>query len=394
MQSNFFYTRRETKRDEKMKIGIIGDIHLCYRQYGLDERERDFYLRWHQIIDNIINHEDIDFVFQLGDIFDTHIPSSIALHEYEKGIQKLLDNNIKYYSITGNHTIIRKKQNFMSPDDFFNQILDITSLDDASLIINNVFVAGVKYRSESDKEELIQVINQHAEEASNFNGLKILLLHQAIDTDLVYGAELSELDLPINVFDYIFIGHLHSMIQRKHGDCHIIYPGSIERSSTIEAKDAINRGKGFFILDAEMREHEYVKVPFYRDFLFVDFQDLSQIIELKKKIQLMSYKPIVELTFHSIDVDEAYNISEKIAKDCLKLNINVLNDIVEDDDKEKNDEESISSIQNMLRQKLPNEQAIFAYDLLKILNNNGKMSENMASAIELSDEYLRNNYCE
>ena len=26
-----------------MNIAIIGDLHLGYRQYGLDEREQDFY---------------------------------------------------------------------------------------------------------------------------------------------------------------------------------------------------------------------------------------------------------------------------------------------------------------------------------------------------------------
>ena len=38
-----------------MNIAIIGDVHLGYRQYGLDERETDFYQRWHQIIDAITN---------------------------------------------------------------------------------------------------------------------------------------------------------------------------------------------------------------------------------------------------------------------------------------------------------------------------------------------------
>ena len=67
-----------------MNIAIIGDLHLGYRQYGLDERERDFYQRWGQIIDDIISRKNIDIVLQLGDIFDTHIPSSIVCMNMRK----------------------------------------------------------------------------------------------------------------------------------------------------------------------------------------------------------------------------------------------------------------------------------------------------------------------
>ena len=92
-----------------MKIAIIGDLHLGYRQYGIDEREQDFYQRWHQVIDDIISRKDVHIVLQLGDIFDTHIPSAMALYEYNKGLDKLSEANIYYFSITGKHTIIRKK---------------------------------------------------------------------------------------------------------------------------------------------------------------------------------------------------------------------------------------------------------------------------------------------
>lgn len=137
-----------------MKIAIIGDLHLGYKQYGLDDREQDFYDRWGQIIEDIISRQNIDMVLQLGDIFDNHIPSAIALYAYEKQLDKLLQYNIPYYSITGNHTLIRK-QHFMSPDELFTHLLDIQSLDDKNIIINNVFIAGVKYRSESKKKSLL-----------------------------------------------------------------------------------------------------------------------------------------------------------------------------------------------------------------------------------------------
>ena len=349
-----------------MNIAIIGDLHLGYRQYGLDERERDFYQRWHQIINDIINRENIDIVLQLGDIFDTHIPSSIALYEYEKGLTILENAGIDYYSITGNHTIIRKK-NFMSPDDLFSEISESNSLDDTHIVINNVFIAGIKYRSESNKEELLDAIKIQTEAARKHNGLKILLLHQAIDIDLVYGAELLEDDLPYNDFNYIFIGHLHSRIERKHNKCNIIYPGSIERSSTTEAKDAINRGKGFYILNTDTDECGWVDIPLYRDFMFTNIKDDSDINNIKEHIKQLNKSPIVELNFDTIDVERAHEIGQLIADDCLRLNIVVSNTKEISEDDELLIDESISSIQNILK-KITNISETFIYYEVKYNN--------------------------
>ena len=374
-----------------MNIAVIGDLHLGYRQYGLDEREQDFYQRWDEIIDDVIARKNIDIVLQLGDIFDTHIPSAIALYEYEKGLSKLQENNIEYYSITGNHTIIKKK-NFMSPDDLFTKISESHSLDDTHIIIENIFIGGIKYRSESNKEELIQAIQQQTDAAKQHNGLKILLLHQAIDLDLIYGAELSETDLPYMDFDYIFIGHLHSRIERKHGQCNIIYPGSIERSSTTEAKDAINRGKGFYILNTDNNQYGWVDLPLSRDFLFIDIDNEEDIVKVKQDISKKNKKPIVNLNFKTIDVEQAHEIGHIIADDCLRLNIVVENNDDTEQDAELLIDKSISSIQNMLEQKMSKEQAVFAYDLLQIFNKSATMNDNILSAIELSDKYFENNY--
>lgn len=375
-----------------MKIAIIGDLHLSYKQYGLDDREDDFYYRWHQIITDIVERQDIDVVLQLGDIFDNHIPPAIALHAYEKGLNNLLEQNIPYYSITGNHTLIRK-QHFMSPDELFTHLLDIHSLDDQHIIQDNVFIAGVKYRSSSNKDVLIEEINKQAEAAKKHNGLKILLLHQAVDVDLIYGAELTESDLPTNVFDYIFIGHLHSRIERKHGHCQIIYPGSIERSSTTEAKDEINRGKGYVILDTDTNQHYFVKIPCRRDFMFIDVRSEDDVNNLHNRINhQFVYKPIIELNFGSIDIQRAHEIGQIIADDCLRLSINVANDDTSNEDEELSVEQSTSSIQDMLEQKLSKEQAVFAYDLLQTLNKNQTTNENIQSAIDLCDMYFEKNY--
>ena len=52
-----------------MKFAHLADTHLGYRQFGLLEREKDFYEVFDKIIDKIIE-EKVDFVIHSGDLFD------------------------------------------------------------------------------------------------------------------------------------------------------------------------------------------------------------------------------------------------------------------------------------------------------------------------------------
>ena len=96
--------------------------------------------------------------------------------------------------------------------------------------------------------------------------------------------------------------------------------------------------------------------------------------------------------FQSFDVERAHEIANIISDDCLRLNVVVSNDIEESEDGELLHEQSISSLQEMLEQKVSKNEAIFAYDLLQIFNKNATKNDNIVSAIELADKYLEDNY--
>lgn len=71
-----------------MKFAHLADTHLGYRQFGLLEREKDFYEVFDKIIDKIIE-EKVDFVIHSGDLFDSARPSPSALLAFQKGLLKL-----------------------------------------------------------------------------------------------------------------------------------------------------------------------------------------------------------------------------------------------------------------------------------------------------------------
>ena len=71
-----------------MKIGIISDLHLGYRQYGLKDRENDFYTQYKKCIKTIVE-EECDYAIFAGDIFDTHKPSTVAINIFGTGLSLL-----------------------------------------------------------------------------------------------------------------------------------------------------------------------------------------------------------------------------------------------------------------------------------------------------------------
>ncbi len=91
-----------------MKFAHLADTHLGYRQYGLIEREKDFYEVFDKVIDKIIE-EKVDFVIHSGDLFETARPSPMALLTFQKGLLKLKGAGIPMYAIAGNHDVVMRK---------------------------------------------------------------------------------------------------------------------------------------------------------------------------------------------------------------------------------------------------------------------------------------------
>ena len=134
-----------------MKIGIMSDLHLGYRQYGLVDREEDFYQQFHNCC-SILNKEEVEMVIIAGDIFDKPNPSPRAMHEYAKGIKNL--GNKIVVAIKGNHTMLMKKDHYSVDEFFFDEksFGNYFLLTDDSMTFENVRVDGITYRPESQLE--------------------------------------------------------------------------------------------------------------------------------------------------------------------------------------------------------------------------------------------------
>ncbi len=53
-----------------IKFLHISDVHLGCRRYNLEERTKDFFRSWYDVIENHALANEVDFVLIAGDFFD------------------------------------------------------------------------------------------------------------------------------------------------------------------------------------------------------------------------------------------------------------------------------------------------------------------------------------
>ena len=132
-----------------MKIGVISDLHLGYRQYGLKEREEDFYFEYQNVINQLVYDENVDLIINCGDTFDSANPSPKAIGQFANGLDVLREAGVKMLNVVGNHTMLQVKDHFPA-DNLFLDDFEYELLDENIFFIDqdaSVFIAGVPFHT-------------------------------------------------------------------------------------------------------------------------------------------------------------------------------------------------------------------------------------------------------
>ena len=288
-----------------MKFAHLADTHLGYRQYGLFEREKDFYEVFEKVIDKIIE-ENVDFVIHSGDLFETARPSPLALLTFQKGLLKLKGAGIPMYAIAGNHDSVMHKGS-IPPQVIFKKLgLKVISNINPTYMQGDVFIAGLPYYPASHAKALKSKLAELSQKASSHEK-SILVLHQGIDKYFGYNYELEIGEIPDN-FDYYALGHIHKYVNDKYGNGRLVYPGSSEIWKTSELPDYLENGKGFVVVDLEGPKPivKRVEIDIPREFIkrTLDYKDLeSDISGIKETIKDFDKKPILNLTINNVEND-------------------------------------------------------------------------------------------
>ena len=288
-----------------MKFAHLADTHLGYRQFGLIEREKDFYEVFGKTIDKIIE-EKVDFVIHSGDLFETAKPSPMALLEFQKGLLKLKGAGIPVYAIAGNHDSVARRGSIPPQVIFKKMGLKVISPINTNYMHDDVFIAGLPYYSASQSKVLKSKLAELSKKAANHEK-SILVLHQGIDKYFGYQYELEIGDIPDN-FTYYAMGHIHKYVCDDFGKGKLVYPGSGEIWKTDELEDYTKNGKGFVVVDLDGPKPvvKRVSVDISRTFIkrSLDYNKLERgIAGIKETIKDFDKQPILNLNINNVESD-------------------------------------------------------------------------------------------
>ena len=388
----------------------MSDLHLGKRQYGLFEREQDFYSQLDKCVKELNKH-DCDIVIIAGDIFDRPNPSPEAIHHYLDKVGNL-DTDV-IIAIKGNHTMVLRDSHY-SVDNLIADDGDMVGyylLDDERWNFNDfalespydmefckwkdvkINIDGITYRSPSDIDEFLEVQDRLASQKCEPLSFNVLVVHQSFKEFCGFtGEELSINDLDLSPYHLVICGHIHARTDvLLPGNTLFIQPGSIERLNTEEALDEINNGKGVYVVDTVDTKWEFYPIKCEREFIMGSFDvdgEEAKILEesLQKRINECELEPVVAIDFD--DSGTLWEVSKNL-KNVLINNSRVRSQMYEVETSIITEEEIPpvkEAVKQVANKKLPKEEAALCIDLFETLVNNNEDAE------ELLDKFFKKNY--
>ncbi|HEY0376824.1 MAG TPA: exonuclease SbcCD subunit D [Pyrinomonadaceae bacterium] len=270
-----------------MKFLHLADIHLGCRRYNLEERTKDFFRAWHEVITTHAIPTRVDFVLIAGDFFDRRNIDPQAMNHAIAGLDLLKDAGIPVVAIEGNHDqrdAVSEHSWMRSLSEWgFLKLLEpranpeggfrLVPWDEDERAGSFVDIAGARIFGShwfgASASAAVPLLADALRDARGEGRFNILMLHTDVEGQTnrpipaVPVAKLKELKQLVN---YLALGHTH---KRFDLDGWAFNPGSLEPTSIDEYKEA----RGAFLVEVD-QEHN-VKAEAIDDYVQRPFQRLS-----------------------------------------------------------------------------------------------------------------------
>ncbi|HEX8000027.1 MAG TPA: exonuclease SbcCD subunit D [Pyrinomonadaceae bacterium] len=272
-----------------MRFLHLADVHLGCRRYNLDERTKDFFRAWHDVIVNHALANEVDFLLIVGDFFDRRNIDPQAMNHAMLGLQLLKEAGIPVVAIEGNHD--QHTDDNISPYSWMRslsqwgllKLLEPVSSEESPIRMmpwdeelkagSYIDIAGARIfgshwygASANAAIPLLADALRSEREEGRFN---ILMLHTDVEGQVnrpipaLSVAKLKELK---QLVGYVALGHTH---KRFEIDNWAFNPGSLEACSIDEYKEE----RGAFLIEVD--EQHNVRASHLRDYTQRPFQRLS-----------------------------------------------------------------------------------------------------------------------
>jgi DNA repair protein SbcD/Mre11 len=270
-----------------MKFLHLADIHLGCRRYNLEERTKDFFRAWYDVITTHAIAESVDFVLIVGDFFDRRNIDPQAMNHAMAGLALLRDADIPVVAIEGNHdqcdrisehSWLRSLSEWgflklLEPVRDENGHMALVPWDEEEHTGSYIDIAGARIFGShwygASANTAIPMLADALRRASERDLFNILLLHTDVEGQInrpIPALTIAKLQELKQLTGYVALGHTH---KRFDVDNWAFNPGSLEATSIDEYRE--ERGAYLIEVDAEQK----VTARHLRDYTQRPFQRLS-----------------------------------------------------------------------------------------------------------------------
>jgi DNA repair exonuclease SbcCD nuclease subunit len=270
-----------------IKFLHLSDIHLGCRRYNLDERTKDFFRSWHDVIERHALPNSVDFVLIAGDFFDRRNIDPQTMNHALAGLQLLRDADIPVVAIEGNHDRRDAVSDYswmrsfsqagffylLEPASYEEGRVELSAWDDETRRGSYIDIKGARVfgshwygTSANSAMTLLADALRDARDEKLFN---VLLLHTDVEGQLnrpIPALSVEKLKELRALVDYVALGHTH---KRFELDAWAFNPGSLEACSIDEYREE----RGLYLV--EVGEDKKVSAKFINDYVQRPFQRLT-----------------------------------------------------------------------------------------------------------------------
>jgi DNA repair protein SbcD/Mre11 len=275
-----------------IKFLHLSDVHLGCRRYNLEERTRDFFHSWHDVIVRHAIPNGVDFVLIAGDFFDRRNIDPQTMNHALAGLQLLKDAGIPVVTIEGNHDRHEAVSDYSWMRSFSQagflvlleparteeggedtlpwemQPWDEESRSGSFIDIKGARIFGSHWYGTSANAAM-SILAEALRRARGEGLFHILMLHTDVEGQLnrpIPALSVERLKELRTLVEYVALGHTHKRFELEGW---AFNPGSLEACSIDEYREE----RGVYLV--EVGDERQIKATFINDYVQRPFQRLT-----------------------------------------------------------------------------------------------------------------------
>lgn len=270
-----------------MRFLHIADVHLGCRRYNLEERTKDFFRAWQDVIIKHALPNELDFVLIAGDFFNSRKVDPQTMNHAIIGLQLLKDAQIPVVAIEGNHDQHDAISNFSwlrslsqwgylkllepvpDPEGGFR----LVPWDEEERAGSYIDIAGARIFGShwygTSANVALPALAEAIRRAGSEGRFQIVMLHTDVEGQLnrpLPALSIAKLKELRSLAHYVALGHTHKRFELEGW---ALNPGSLEACSIDEYREE----RGIYLVEVD--EDQRVQTRYIRDFVQRPFVRLS-----------------------------------------------------------------------------------------------------------------------